>query len=46
LVFAGGIIPDEDIPALQALGVRGVFGPGANTDDVVRLIREQVESRE
>jgi len=45
LVFAGGIIPDEDIPALQALGVRGVFGPGANTDDVVRLIREQVESR-
>jgi methylmalonyl-CoA mutase C-terminal domain/subunit len=46
LVFAGGIIPDEDIPALQALGVRGVFGPGANTDDVVRLIRDQVESRE
>jgi methylmalonyl-CoA mutase C-terminal domain/subunit len=46
LVFVGGIIPDEDIPALQALGVRGVFGPGANTDDVVRLIRDQVESRE
>ena len=46
LVFAGGIIPDEDIPALEALGVRGVFGPGANTDDVVRLIRDQVESRE
>jgi methylmalonyl-CoA mutase C-terminal domain/subunit len=45
LVFAGGIIPDEDIPALKALGVRGVFGPGANTDDIVRLIREQVEGQ-
>jgi len=45
LVFAGGIIPDEDIPALQTLGVRGVFGPGANTDDIARCIREQVESR-
>ena len=46
LVFAGGIIPDEDIPALEALGVRGVFGPGANTDDIVRLIREQVERQD
>jgi len=45
LVFAGGIIPDEDIPALQTLGIRGVFGPGANTDEVVRFIREEIERR-
>jgi methylmalonyl-CoA mutase C-terminal domain/subunit len=45
LVFTGGIIPDEDIPALKALGVRGVFGPGANTEDVAQFIREQIESR-
>ncbi len=45
LVFAGGIIPDEDIPALQRLGIRGVFGPGANTDEVVRFIREEIERR-
>jgi methylmalonyl-CoA mutase, C-terminal domain len=45
LVFAGGIIPDEDIPALKALGVHGVFGPGANTEDVTRFIREQVEGK-
>ncbi len=44
LVFVGGIIPDEDVAPLQALGVRGVFGPGANTLDVARFIREQVES--
>ena len=37
LVFAGGIIPDEDIPALKRAGVCGVFGPGANTDDVVTV---------
>jgi methylmalonyl-CoA mutase C-terminal domain/subunit len=43
LVFAGGIIPDEDVPALKALGIRGIFGPGANTDDIVRFVREEIE---
>ena len=38
LVFAGGIIPDEDIPALQACGIQAVFQPGTNTDDVVAFI--------
>jgi methylmalonyl-CoA mutase C-terminal domain/subunit len=46
LVFAGGIIPDEDIPVLKAHGICGVFGPGANTDDVVRFIRQEVENRQ
>jgi methylmalonyl-CoA mutase C-terminal domain/subunit len=45
LVFAGGIIPDEDIAPLKAAGIRGVFGPGANTDDVVKFIREQAEAQ-
>jgi len=45
LVFVGGIIPDEDIPALKAIGVRGIFGPGANTEDVASFIREQVEGQ-
>ena len=43
LVFAGGIIPDEDIPALKAAGIRGVFGPGANTENVAQFIREEIE---
>ena len=44
LVFVGGIIPDEDVEPLKAMGVRGVFGPGTNTLDVARFIAEQVES--
>ena len=40
VVFAGGIIPDEDIPALKALGIREIFQPGTNTDDVVAFIRQ------
>jgi methylmalonyl-CoA mutase, C-terminal domain len=38
-VFVGGIIPDEDVPALQALGVRGVFGPGTPTTEFVEQIK-------
>jgi methylmalonyl-CoA mutase C-terminal domain/subunit len=39
LVVAGGIIPDEDIPALRELGVAAVFGPGTKTGDIVAYIR-------
>jgi methylmalonyl-CoA mutase C-terminal domain/subunit len=45
LVFAGGIIPDEDIPPLKTAGIRGVFGPGSNTDDIVRFIRAEIEKQ-
>jgi methylmalonyl-CoA mutase, C-terminal domain len=39
-VFVGGIVPDEDVPPLIELGVTGVYGPGAMTDDIVRDIRK------
>jgi methylmalonyl-CoA mutase C-terminal domain/subunit len=42
LVVVGGIVPEEDIPALQALGVTAVFGPGTSTAEIVALIREAV----
>ena len=42
LVLAGGIIPDEDVPALNELGVRGIFGPGTSTEDIVEFIRGEV----
>ncbi len=45
LVFAGGIIPDGDVPDLKALGIREIFQPGTNTDDVVAFIRRSVEGR-
>ena len=38
-VFLGGIVPDEDLPKLAAMGVTGVYGPGANTDEIVGDIR-------
>jgi methylmalonyl-CoA mutase C-terminal domain/subunit len=41
-VFLGGIIPNDDIPALKEMGVAGVFGPGTNTDTIVQSIREIV----
>ncbi|MBI4315380.1 MAG: cobalamin B12-binding domain-containing protein [Chloroflexi bacterium] len=43
LVFLGGIIPDEDIPALKAQGVAGVFGPGANTQVIAEAVRQAVK---
>ena len=39
-LFLGGIIPDEDIEALQKMGVSGVYGPGASTKDIVADIRK------
>jgi len=43
VVLVGGIIPDEDVAKLQAAGVRGVFGPGTSTQDIVEFIRGAVE---
>ena len=38
-VIVGGIIPNEDIPALKEIGVKGVFGPGSNTGRVVEFVQ-------
>jgi len=43
LVLVGGIIPDEDVAPLKALGVQGVFGPGTSTVEIVEFIRQHVE---
>ena len=42
VVFGGGIIPDEDIPELERLGVAKIFTPGATTTDIVDWVREHV----
>ena len=44
-VVIGGIVPDEDRPALAGAGVAGVLGPGAPTDEVVAGIRGAVAAR-
>ena len=45
VVFGGGIIPDEDIPALKRAGVRQIFTPGASTQDVVEWVKTNVPPR-
>ena len=40
LVIAGGIIPDDDIPALQQMGIKAVFGPGTSTEDIISFIQK------
>ena len=43
VVFAGGVIPDEDLPFCEGLGIRAVFGPGTPAEEVVRFVREKVK---
>jgi methylmalonyl-CoA mutase, C-terminal domain len=45
MVVAGGIIPDEDIPALQAIGVRQVFLPGTPIEKIIRFIDDHAPRR-
>jgi methylmalonyl-CoA mutase C-terminal domain/subunit len=45
LVIAGGIIPDDDIPALKEKGVAAVFGPGTPVPEIAKFIRENVKKR-
>jgi methylmalonyl-CoA mutase C-terminal domain/subunit len=40
LITGGGIIPQEDVEALQALGIGRLFGPGTATGDAAAYIRE------
>ena len=39
LITGGGIIPREDIEALQASGIGRLFGPGTPTSDLVAYIQ-------
>jgi methylmalonyl-CoA mutase, C-terminal domain len=43
LVLGGGVIPEEDIPALKAVGVKDVFGPGTSTENIVKYVQENVK---
>ncbi len=45
LVVVGGIIPDTDLPKLNALGIQGIFLPGTSMQRIVDFIREHVRSR-
>jgi methylmalonyl-CoA mutase C-terminal domain/subunit len=42
LVYVGGIIPEEDVPALKASGVKDVYGPGSSTEEMAADIQAAV----
>jgi len=42
IVVAGGIIPEDDIPALEKMGIKAIFGPGTQTKEIVNAIRKLV----
>jgi methylmalonyl-CoA mutase C-terminal domain/subunit len=43
-VFIGGIIPDEDLPRLKEMGITGIYGPGASTDEIIRDVRGAMQA--
>jgi len=43
-ILVGGIIPDDDVVELKGLGIRGVFGPGTTTQEIVAFIRAELNS--
>ena len=42
LLLVGGIIFDEDVPALKEMGVAEIFGPGGKVEDIVKYIHQHV----
>jgi methylmalonyl-CoA mutase C-terminal domain/subunit len=45
VVLVGGIIPDADVPKLEAMGIRGVFQPGSSMQSIIEFIRRSVDPR-
>jgi methylmalonyl-CoA mutase C-terminal domain/subunit len=45
MVFAGGIIPEEDIDELKKLGIKEIFGPGTPTESIVKYVLDHLSER-
>jgi methylmalonyl-CoA mutase C-terminal domain/subunit len=45
LVFAGGIIPDEDVKKLKKLGIQEVFGPGSSIASIAEFLKKHARVR-
>lgn len=45
LVLVGGVIPEKDVPRLEAMGVAGVFTAGTSIKEVANIIRSRIRSR-
>lgn len=38
-VFAGGVIPEDDIPNLKSMGIKAVFTPGTTSEKIIAFIK-------
>jgi methylmalonyl-CoA mutase C-terminal domain/subunit len=45
MVFAGGIVPEEDIVEMKKLGIKEIFGPGTTTDSIIQYVRDNLPKR-
>lgn len=45
MIFAGGIIPEEDVPEMKKLGIKEIFGPGTPTEKIVQFVFENIPER-
>jgi methylmalonyl-CoA mutase C-terminal domain/subunit len=45
VVFGGGIVPEEDVPALTQSGVKGIFTPGTSIEEAVSWVRKNIKPR-
>jgi methylmalonyl-CoA mutase C-terminal domain/subunit len=44
-IVIGGIIPDVDIPKLNAMGIKGVFLPGTPMQTIIDFISANARAR-
>lgn len=44
LIAAGGILPDEDIPAIESMGIKGCFGPGTSMEEIIKFVRANIQA--
>ena len=45
-IIAGGIIPDEEIPKWNDMGIEAIFGPGSSTKDIIKYINGKILNKE
>ncbi len=46
MVFAGGIIPEEDVSEMKKLGIKEIFGPGTTTKAIIQYVFENTPKRD
>jgi methylmalonyl-CoA mutase C-terminal domain/subunit len=46
MVFAGGIIPQEDLSEMKKLGIKEIFGPGTTTEEIIQYVTRNLHERE